>query len=1113
MPCCNGNNGNSPKPECKAKFNSNPRCSTDPQKRPNTTQSPLCGGASCSDCVVVDLGNTTQHSAGVSSAEDSGGGDDDEDGDSCCASRTLKDNSCRTRTNFQENISQSLCKLDLPLEGCSSEASSGPCCRNLPDVVLIDVPAEKVATRCGNLPTPCCEASDDLSSDKKSFHITSNSIGAVTVPLVSKGCGGDAVNISNDGMDLVKDVPDTWLKLRLKISGLTCTSCEKTLLDAIREYPHTRPIAVSLFNNTADIAYDPVATTPNQVMQFLTKKTGFVCEINHVASATVARFYIPSTEDSIKQALAIVEGQRGTVSRTIQKHITPNQHLLVVEFDPDRTGTRTLRDRLLEGGVDAIVFSTNESNANSGEREIRFWLIRLIVSTLLCIPVVILAYAVPHVSANVALVNNLHLWTVISGILAGIIQIYAAAPIHRAAWTTLFRSRKVEMDMLVSLSTSVAYIYSIVAVLVLITTPTSELEAFFETASLLVTLVILGRYVTVLARGKASNAIEALRRLQPSTALLAKQDVEGEFIMEEGEELAVELLQRRDVVFVRPSSRIPADGLVVKGKADVDESMITGESLPVLKQSGSKVLGGTISSDGTLIVQISHVPSEGVLSGIQHLVQDAQSSRAPTQALADRIASIFTPAVLVIAAIVFFIWLGVGMSGMIVIEYPPAIEALLYAIAVLIVSCPCAVGLAVPTVIVVAAGVSALRGILFKNGASLESSASIDVVVFDKTGTLTTGEFSVMDEIYGTTLPQEELKVCISAIANLSEHVLARSITDHLQNQGHQDLLPVSDFSSSPGLGVQGVVHGSTIRVGRPSWVSEKPYPPQLQSALASNLEHGRSVVAASVGEELVAIFGLSDSLRVDAKEAVKYLVSQGIQVHVFSGDNPDSVQRLSTEIGVDASNAIGGCLPADKLARIKLLQRNGHRVAFVGDGSNDAPALAQADVGVAFGSGTDLALNTAEVVLLQPSTMAVADVLVIAKRARRTIIANFAWAFIYNVVAVLLAAGAFVSLGKSRKDPPSKGTNDKNKKVDTKKQGENGEKTKVEQATDGTLKEGTIATPGGSITSSSAAASQNTQTKNKKGKGKQKPIDDKENIGKVDDIHNVFESLLLRVM
>ena len=317
---------------------------------------------------------------------------------------------------------------------------------------------------------------------------------------------------------------------------------------------------MSLFNNTADLVYDPLTTTPDQIIQFLTKKTGFDCEINHVASATVARFLIPSTEDSTKNAVAVVDRQRGIVSRTIQHNISSNQHLLVVEFDPDITGPRTLRDRLLEGGVNATVFSTNESKADSGQDEIRFWLLRLIVSTLLCIPVVIFTYAIPDVSANVKVVNNLHLWTVIAGILGGIIQIYAAAPIHRGAWTTLFRSRKVEMDMLVSLSTSVAYIYSIAAVIVLITTPTSQLEAFFETASLLVTLVILGRYVTVLARGKASNAIEALRRMQPSIALLAKRDVEGEPILEEGDEVTVDLLQRGDVVLVRPSSRIPADG-------------------------------------------------------------------------------------------------------------------------------------------------------------------------------------------------------------------------------------------------------------------------------------------------------------------------------------------------------------------------------------------------------------------------------------------------------------------------------------------------------------------------------------------------------------------------
>lgn len=324
-------------------------------------------------------------------------------------------------------------------------------------------------------------------------------------------------------------------------------------MNAIKEYPHTRPIAVSLFNNTADLAYDPLATTTGQVIGFLTRKTGFDCEIQHVASANIARFVIPSTKYAMGRTVIAIDAQAGIVSRSIQAETATKEQLLVVEFDADLTGVRTIRDRLCEAGVKVNVFRLDEANGNGGDDEIRFWLLRLIVSTVLCIPVLVFVYAIPEVPANVRVVNNLHLWTLIVAFLAGVIQIYAAAPIHQAAWTTLFRSRKVEMDMLVSLSTSVAYIYSVASVIVQISTGNSRLEAFFEAASLLVTLVILGRYVTVLARGKASNAIDALRKMQPSTALLAKYDGEGEPMLEEGEEVEVDLLQRGDVVFVRPA--------------------------------------------------------------------------------------------------------------------------------------------------------------------------------------------------------------------------------------------------------------------------------------------------------------------------------------------------------------------------------------------------------------------------------------------------------------------------------------------------------------------------------------------------------------------------------
>ncbi|TPX54417.1 hypothetical protein PhCBS80983_g05934 [Powellomyces hirtus] len=1054
MPCCDGPRCSEREP--KKSRSEKQQCPGGSKKSQSssgpTPPPPTCEGKACCAACVVDVGGSASASSGGggSATEDEGGGDDDDDdGDkaayieqakgriiplkSCCKSskgsllgqpsgggtfRAAEDDKMpASASSVVVDIATSCCTSPVNppgLKPCESKVSNAtPCCAS-----TVNPPGLEPCESKASIATSCCPTTVNPLVLKPCEIKASIATSCCTVnppglkPRESKA--SISIDTINEHPRTTEEIPRTWVKLRLKVSGMTCTSCEKTLLDAMREVSYTKPIGVSLFSNTADLAYDQQATSAEEIVQYLIKKTGFQCEVEHVASATVARYHVTTTDSMVTKTVSIVDVQPGVISRTLKRQGPTDQYLLEIEFDADLTGPRTLLKGLIGADIDAKIFK-QEDSADHGQEEIRFWGMRLALSTLLCIPVIVLVYAIPDSSANIRVTNNLDLWTVLAAIFTTPIQFYAAGPIHSAAWTTL-KSKKVEMDMLVTLSTSVAYIYSIVVLVILSVKANSSLEPFFETAALLVTLVILGRYITVLARGKASNAIAALHGMQPDTALLAIERTADSKDYEEGEEIDVDLLQRGDVVVIRPSSQIPADGIVVAGRADVDESMITGEPVPVLKETGARVVGGSLTSGGILFVRVTHVPSEGVLSSLQRMVQEAQASRAPAQALADRIAAVFTPAVLVIAGIVFVIWLSIGMTGQWTSDRPPAIEALLYAIAVLIVSCPCAVGLAVPTVIVVATGVAAQRGILFKNGGNLEAAAGLDVVVFDKTGTLTSGTFAVISETYvkdDTML--EEIRSTILSIATLSEHILARAIADHLKNMETSGFSSVSHVVSQPGLGIQGTVNGVDVRLGRPSWVAENIHDRDLDAALHLAKIEGCSVVAASINGVTVAIYRLSDSIRVDAKEAVDFLISAGIQVHILSGDLPDT---LGSRLGIEAANAVGGCLPADKLLRLKALQYSGHRIAFVGDGSNDAPGLAQADVGIAFGSGTDLAMNTAGVILLLPRVMGVPDVLVIAKSARRTIKANFSWAFLYNVAAILLAAGAFTALGGVRIPP-----------------------------------------------------------------------------------------------
>ncbi|KAG0230950.1 hypothetical protein BGW42_000601 [Actinomortierella wolfii] len=696
-------------------------------------------------------------------------------------------------------------------------------------------------------------------------------------------------------------------------------------------------------------------------------------------------------------------------------------YLVDAAFDPEITGTRDIANALRRNGFDVKLANDDNDNAAGRSRSemIRMRLL-FVVSIVFVIPVILLAFVFPDAGTS-EIVPDLSVRNLVLFLLTTPIQLYVGAPIYRGAWNGLILSRELNMDSLVVLSTSCAYFYSTIAIIVAMSSTRYEApEVFFETSAILMTLIILGRFLQASARGRAADALSKLKSLQSSTANLVVVDSHGNETLEKIES---GYLQRRDVIKVLPSERIPADGVVISGTADVDESNMTGESVPASKGISDEVTGGSLNMNGTLLVRVTRVQSESKLNDITKLVEQAQASKAPSQALADKIAAWFTPFVIALGFITYLVWLILGLQSKVdTSKYPSGVLALTYAIAVLVVSCPCAIALAVPTVIVVGTGVGARHGILLKDGGVFEDAASITHVVLDKTGTLTQGHFQVVDylELQDTEKKQNSLDLAYTAASN-SEHPLSLAVA-HYCGEKSSRMLASEKSTAFPGFGIACKVQGSTVRVGKVDWVFEgSNISTKANEFLSDTFRLGRSVVAVSIDSTPLLLFALEDGLRLEAAAVVNHLHASGFQVYVISGDHQSAVDNIARQLCIEPDHAIGNCTPTDKLNRLAELQAAGNAVLFCGDGTNDAPVLAQANVGLAMSTETSsgVAIATAKAVLLANDLRGVIVTLDLACRVMTRIRINFAWAFLYNLVVIPLAAGCFIPVMKDVRIPP----------------------------------------------------------------------------------------------
>ena len=569
-------------------------------------------------------------------------------------------------------------------------------------------------------------------------------------------------------------------------------------------------------------------------------------------------------------------------------------------------------------------------------------------------------------------------WTML--IFTTIIMLISAGPFVSSAWSA-FKKHHSNMDTLVALGTSITYVYSIYAMF-------TGKPVFFESAAFVITFVLLGQVLEEKMRATASDAMGKLLNLGAKDALVKRGN---EFVS-----IPITKVVKGDLIQVMPGQKVPVDGKIISGNSNIDESMVTGESLPVKKTQGDQVIGATINQTGSFVMEAQKVGNDTMLAQIIDIVKKAQNSHAPIQKLTDKVANIFVPTVLIIAIVTFLVWfivLGKNVA-----------TALVFAVAVMVIACPCALGLATPTALMVGTGRGAKMGILIKNGEILEAANNIDTIVFDKTGTITKGKPQVTD-IVGD---QKSVLQLAASLEKLSEHPLAPAILAAAKKEDIT-LKPVVNFTVIEGQGVSGTVSGSKILVGSPKNQSEIEFSAEFKTKIIKLQNEAKTVIAVAQDERVIGLIAIQDAPKENAKQAISDLHQLGLKTVMLTGDNQQVADAIAGQVGID--QVIAEVLPVDKADAIKNLQKK-HHVAFVGDGINDAPALTQADVGIAMGSGTDVAIDAGGIVLIKNDLEDVVRALKLSRKTFNRIKLNLFWAFIYNVLGIPVAAGVFAGVG-----------------------------------------------------------------------------------------------------
>ena len=759
---------------------------------------------------------------------------------------------------------------------------------------------------------------------------------------------------------------------QLALTGVHCASCAATIERALNALPGVTAAAVNVADNTASVTYESHSAQLPQI----------------IAAIEVAGYGAAPIDQSMRRVTLAVSGMHcAGCARTIETALAdlPGVASAAVNF-ADQTASveydmTALDIEDLLAAVEAVGYGatllteeTLDTRLAEQEKEAARNRALLLFGIIFSIPVFVLGMWLPHLPGG----------AYIQFVLATPVQLVLGWQYYVGSYKSL-RAGSATMDVLIAMGSSAAWLYSVWF------TFFAEGHLYYDTAAMILTLITLGRYLEARARGRTSNAIRALMQLAPDQATRIVDGVE--------ELVAVAHLQVGDTVLVRPGERVPVDGTVISGQSTVDESMITGESIPVEKSEGDGVIGGTINLVGSFRFQATAVGAHTALQQIIRLVREAQGTKPPIQRIADTVAAYFVPAVILVAALTLAGWLLAGRD----IEH-----AMLSAVSVLVIACPCALGLATPTAVMVGTGVGAESGILIRQAAALEAVGGLDTIVFDKTGTLTEGRPRVTDvRALGETAEDDLLR--LAGAAELpSEHPLARAIVDTARSS-HPDLPQAEQFEAIVGRGVRAVVEGHSVLVGSRRLIEDNGID---TAAAAGELEalqqQGRTALAVAVDGAVAGVLSLADVVKPTSRDTVGALRRMGLDVYLLTGDNERTGRAVGRELGIES--VLAEVLPEQKSEQISALQAAGHRVAMVGDGINDAPALAQADVGIAIGTGTDVAIEAGEITLVSGDPLGVVRAIVLSRRTLAHIKQNLFFSFLYNVAAIPLAVAGVLN-------------------------------------------------------------------------------------------------------